>query len=127
MTTLTYGEENMTVNAPAKNLTKGLNKKAGRGAGGRISVRRRGGGHKRSYRIIDFKRDKFGVPGKVASIEYDPNRTANIALIFYADGEKRYILSVSPFTTSSCSTEKARSWFVPPVAALWLPPKRVIM
>ena len=70
MTTLTYGEENMTVNAPAKNLTKGLNKKAGRGAGGRISVRRRGGGHKRSYRIIDFKRDKFGVPGKVASIEY---------------------------------------------------------
>lgn len=98
MTALTYNTENMTVNAPEKSLTKGLNKKAGRGAGGRISVRRRGGGHKRSYRVIDFKRDKYGVPGKVASIEYDPNRSANIALIFYVDGEKRYIIAPKGLT-----------------------------
>lgn len=77
---------------PEKALSSGSGSKAGRGAGGRISVRRRGGGHKRKYRIIDFKRDKFGVPGKVAFVEYDPNRSANIALVHYADGEKRYIL-----------------------------------
>ncbi len=77
---------------PEKSLSGGKASRAGRGAGGRISVRRRGGGHKRKYRVIDFKRNKFGVPGKVAFIEYDPNRSANIALIHYADGEKRYIL-----------------------------------
>ena len=60
---------------------------------GRLTVRRRGGGHKRRYRVIDFKRDKFGIPAKVAAIEYDPNRSAHIALLHYADGEKRYILA----------------------------------
>lgn len=85
--------EEITTKDPEKSLSKGLTFKAGRGAGGRISVRRRGGGHKRKYRVIDFKRDKIGVPGKVVSVEYDPNRTANIALINYADGEKRYILA----------------------------------
>ena len=77
---------------PEKSLSSGKISGAGRGAGGRISVRRRGGGHKRKYRVIDFKRSKHGVPGKVASVEYDPNRSANIALIHYADGEKQYIL-----------------------------------
>ena len=90
-TGLTFDE--ITNTEPEKSLTVGLNKNAGRGAGGRIAVRRRGGGHKRKYRIIDFKRDKTGIPGKVVSIEYDPNRTANIALVVYADGEKRYILA----------------------------------
>jgi len=78
---------------PVKSLTKGKRSTGGRASNGRISVRHHGGGHKRKYRIIDFKRDKFGVPGKVSGIEYDPNRSANIALITYADGEKRYILS----------------------------------
>jgi len=77
---------------PEKSLTEGLTKKSGRSRG-RISVRHKGGGHKRRYRIIDFKRDKIGIPGKVASIEYDPNRSANIALVVYADGEKRYIIA----------------------------------
>ena len=65
----------------------------GRGAGGRISVRHQGGGHKQKYREIDFKRDKHGIPGTVKTIEYDPNRSANIALVFYADGDKRYIIA----------------------------------
>src|SRR5690606_25326194 len=69
------------------------NKKAGRNSQGRITVRHKGGGHKRQYRLIDFKRDKDGIPGRVATIEYDPNRSANIALIHYHDGEKRYILA----------------------------------
>ena len=77
---------------PEKSLSGGKASQAGRGAGGRISVRRRGGGHKRKYRVIDFKRNNFGIPGKVAYIEYDPNRSANIALIHYVDGDKRYIL-----------------------------------
>ena len=85
--------EEITTSISEKSLTKGMTKNGGRGAGGRISVRRRGGGHKRKYREIDFKRDKSGVPGNVASIEYDPNRTSNIALIKYVDGEKRYILA----------------------------------
>ncbi|MDH5680581.1 MAG: 50S ribosomal protein L2 [Spirochaetota bacterium] len=83
----------ITTDKPLKKLTKGLTKSGGRGAGGRISVRHRGGGHKRKYRQIDFKRNKFGVEGKVATIEYDPNRSARIALIYYTDGEKRYILA----------------------------------
>ena len=90
-TTLTF--EEITEKNPEKALTKGMSYKAGRGAGGRISVRRRGGGSKKKYRKIDFRRDKVGVPGVVASIEYDPNRTANIALINYVDGDKRYILA----------------------------------
>lgn len=89
--TLSFDE--LTVTKPEKSLTTHLKNHAGRGQGGRISVRRRGGGVKRAYRIIDFKRDKYGVPGTVASIEYDPNRSANIALIFYKDGEKRYIIA----------------------------------
>lgn len=91
MTASTFQE--ITKTEPEKSLLAPLNAKAGRNNQGRISVRHRGGGHKRKYRIIDFKRNKDGIPGRVAAIEYDPNRTANIALIHYADGEKRYILS----------------------------------
>ena len=78
---------------PEKSLTRGSKTGSGRDSFGRISVRHKGGGHKRRYREIDFKRDKTGIPGKVASIEYDPNRSANIALIHYTDGEKRYIIA----------------------------------
>lgn len=80
-------------NAPERRLTTSKAATGGRSNEGSVSVRFRGGGHKRRYRIIDFRRDKLDVPGKVASIEYDPNRSANIALLHYADGEKRYILS----------------------------------
>ncbi|WP_285905564.1 50S ribosomal protein L2 [Pseudodesulfovibrio pelocollis] len=83
----------ITRTTPEKSLTKGLVKKAGRNNNGRITARRRGGGHKTLYRIIDFKRNKLGIPAKVAEIEYDPNRSARIALLHYADGEKRYILA----------------------------------
>lgn len=86
------GFEEITRSRPEKSLTEGLSKKAGRNHHGRITMRRRGGGHKRRYRKIDFRRDKIGVPGTVREIEYDPNRSARIALIFYADGEKSYIL-----------------------------------
>ena len=82
----------ITRDKPEKSLLLPLKKKAGRSNQGRITVRHRGGGAKRRLRIIDFRRDKFGIPGKVASVEYDPNRTSNIALIHYVDGEKRYIL-----------------------------------
>jgi len=85
--------EEITKTKPEKSLLLPLKKKAGRNAQGKITVRHRGGGAKRRLRIIDFKRDKFGVPGRVAAIEYDPNRSARIALIYYADGEKRYILA----------------------------------
>ena len=84
--------EEITKKKPEKSLLVPLKKKAGRNSQGRITVRHRGGGAKRMLRIIDFKRDKIGVPGRVAAIEYDPNRSARIALIYYADGEKRYIL-----------------------------------
>src|SRR6056297_2302808 len=83
----------ITKTIPEKSLVKSKKKISGRNNQGRITVRHRGGGSKKSLRIIDFKRDKFDVPGKVASIEYDPNRGARIALINYADGEKRYIVS----------------------------------
>ena len=85
--------EEITCTTPEKSLLSVLTSKAGRNVHGRITVRHRGGGVKRKYRIIDFKRNKDGVPAKVATIEYDPNRTANIALLHYADGEKRYILA----------------------------------
>lgn len=85
--------EEITTSTPEKSLTKTLKKKSGRNNQGKITVRHQGGGVKRKYRIIDFKRNKVNVPGSVASIEYDPNRTANIALINYADGEKRYIIA----------------------------------
>ncbi len=84
--------EILTRKGPEKSLTESLSSSGGRNHHGRITTRRRGGGHKRRYRIIDFKRNKFDVPGKVAHIEYDPNRSANIALIHYVDGEKRYII-----------------------------------
>jgi large subunit ribosomal protein L2 len=85
--------EEITRTKPEKSLLRPLRKRAGRNNRGRITVRHRGGGHKRNYRVIDFKRDKFGVPARVASIEYDPNRSARIALLVYADGEKRYIIA----------------------------------
>ncbi len=91
----------VTADRPEKSLTVKLSKNAGRDTFGRISVRRRGGGHKRAYRIIDFKRNKYGVPGTVKTIEYDPNRSANIALVFYADGEKRYIIAPKGLTVGS--------------------------
>jgi len=91
-TSLDYSE--LTKDAkPEKGLTKGKKCGSGRDSFGRISVRHKGGGHKRKYREIDFRRDKIGIPGKVATLEYDPNRSANIALIFYKDGEKRYIIA----------------------------------
>src|SRR5918996_4409113 len=85
--------EEVTTNKPHKALTKGKGKSAGRNAHGRITSRHRGGGAKRRYRQIDFKRQKDGVPAKVAAIEYDPNRSAHIALLHYADGAKSYILA----------------------------------
>src|SRR5215467_8877345 len=86
----------VTRSEPEKSLVRPLISKGGRNGQGRVTVRHQGGGHKRSYRIIDFRRnDKDGVPAKVAHIEYDPNRTARIALLHYADGEKRYILAPS--------------------------------
>ena len=91
MTSLTY--EEITTNQPEKSLLAPLKSKGGRNNNGRITTRHQGGGHKRAYRIIDFKRNKDGIVAKVATIEYDPNRSANIALLNYADGEKRYILA----------------------------------
>jgi len=83
----------VTADTPEKSLLKPLNKSGGRNNKGRMTSRHRGGGHKRMYRVIDYKRNKYGIPAKVASIEYDPNRTARIALLVYADGEKTYILA----------------------------------
>ena len=91
MTVASFDE--ITADKPEKSLTERLMKKGGRNQQGRLTVRHQGGGHKRLYRVIDFKRNKDGIPAKVAGIEYDPNRTANIALLYYADGEKRYILA----------------------------------
>jgi large subunit ribosomal protein L2 len=91
MTVSTFDE--ITTDKPEKSLVVTLVKRAGRNNQGKITVRHQGGGHKRKYRIIDFKRNKDGIPGKVATIEYDPNRSAYIALINYVDGEKRYILA----------------------------------
>jgi len=91
MTVSTF--EEITTDTPEKSLTVTLKKHAGRNVRGKITVRHRGGGTRHKYRIIDFKRNKDGIPGKVATIEYDPNRSANIALIIYADGEKRYIIA----------------------------------
>ncbi len=91
MTTSTF--EEITKKEPERSLLASLKADAGRNNKGRVTVRHRGGGHRRLYRIIDFKRDKDGVPAKVAAIEYDPNRSARIALLHYADGEKRYIIA----------------------------------
>ncbi|RUA15858.1 MAG: 50S ribosomal protein L2 [Clostridia bacterium] len=91
MSGFTFDE--ITRSEPEKSLLRPLKKKSGRNNLGRLTVRHRGGGHKRRYRLIDFKRNKLGIPARVDSIEYDPNRTARIALLVYADGEKRYILA----------------------------------
>jgi large subunit ribosomal protein L2 len=91
MTGSTFDE--ITRTAPERSLLRPLRKRAGRNVYGRITVRHRGGGHKRQYRVIDFKRDKAGVSARIESIEYDPNRSARIALLVYADGEKRYIIA----------------------------------
>jgi len=91
-TTLPTFEE-ITKDKPERSLTVARKSNAGRNSAGRISIRHRGGGHRRKIRIVDFKRDKHGIPAKVAAIEYDPNRSARIALLYYRDGEKRYILA----------------------------------
>jgi large subunit ribosomal protein L2 len=91
MTTSDFAE--ITTNKPEKSLLEPVKRKGGRNNQGKLTVRHQGGGHKRQYRVIDFKRNKDGIPGRVATIEYDPNRSANIALINYVDGEKRYILA----------------------------------
>ena len=91
MTSSDFAE--ITTDQPEKSLLAPLHKKGGRNNQGKLTVRHQGGGHKRQYRVIDFKRDKDGIPGRVATVEYDPNRSANIALINYVDGEKRYILA----------------------------------
>jgi len=96
MTVSTF--EEITCTTPEKSLTVTLKKHSGRNSRGKITVRHRGGGYRPKYRIIDFKRNKDGIPGTVATIEYDPNRTANIALINYADGEKRYIIAPNKLT-----------------------------
>ena len=105
-----FGFEEITTSTPEKSLLAPLKKSGGRNNHGRITVRHRGGGHKRRYRIIDFKRNKFDVPAKVMSIEYDPNRNARISLVRYIDGEKRYIitpegLKVGDTVMSSAQTE----------------------
>ena len=99
MSSLTF--EEITTNKPEKSLVVPLKSKGGRNNNGRITTRHQGGGHKRNYRIIDFKRNKDGIPAKVATIEYDPNRSANIALLHYVDGEKRYILAPKGLTVGT--------------------------
>ncbi|PIC85995.1 MULTISPECIES: 50S ribosomal protein L2 [unclassified Sporosarcina] len=99
MTTSDFAE--ITVSKPEKSLLEPVKRKGGRNNQGRMTVRHQGGGHKRQYRVIDFQRRKDGIPGRVATIEYDPNRSANIALINYADGEKRYILAPKGLTVGS--------------------------
>ena len=99
MTTLL--NEEITSSTPEKSLLAPLNKKGGRNANGRITVRHKGGGEKRKYRIIDFKRNKDNIPATVESIQYDPNRSANIALLKYADGEKRYIIAPKDLTVGA--------------------------
>jgi large subunit ribosomal protein L2 len=91
MTAFTF--EEITADAPHKPLLRPMRKQAGRNFRGKVTVRHQGGGHKRRYRVIDFRRDKHGVPGRISTIEYDPNRSARIALVIYADGDKRYIMA----------------------------------
>ena len=85
--------DTITTSTPEKSLIKGKGKTGGRNSRGKMTIKHVGGGHKRRYRLIDFKREKFGIPAKVVTIEYDPNRTANIALLHYEDGEKRYVIA----------------------------------
>jgi len=102
--TSVVSREDITEQKPLKSLLEPLSKTGGRNSVGRISVRHHGGGHKRQYRIIDFVRDKHGIPARVAAIEYDPNRSARIARLHYADGEKRYILAPAGLTVGSTVT-----------------------
>ena len=97
----TPGFEEITTDKPHKALTEGLSKKAGRNNHGLITMRRRGGGHKRLYRLIDFKRDRLGIPAVVETIEYDPNRSAYIALVKYVDGQRRYIIATDGLKVGS--------------------------
>jgi large subunit ribosomal protein L2 len=96
-TNTAFGE--LTTSSPEKSLVRGLTKRGGRNSAGRITCRHRGGGHKRRYRFIDFKRNKLDIPARVASIEYDPNRSARIALLHYVDGDKRYIVAPQQLKT----------------------------
>ena len=98
-----YTFEEITKSKPERSLLLPLRKQGGRNVHGRVTVRHRGGGHRRRIRIVDFKRDKLNIPAKVAAIEYDPNRTARLALLNYADGEKRYILAPLGVTRWRCS------------------------
>jgi len=102
----TPGFEEITTNTPFKALTEGLSKKAGRNNHGLITMRRRGGGHKRLYRIIDFKRDRLGIPAVVETVEYDPNRSAYIALLKYVDGQRRYIIAPEGVTVGATLVNK---------------------
>jgi large subunit ribosomal protein L2 len=106
---------------PEKSLSGGKASQAGRGAGGRISVRRRGGGHKRKFREIDFKRNKTGVPGKVAFIEYDPNRSANIALIHYNDGKSATFSAPKGFRSARPSSVVRRHRLKSETVCPWMP------
>lgn len=107
MSTLTF--EEITTSTPERSLTVALNKNGGRNNTGRITTRHQGGGHKRQYRIIDFKRNKDDIPATVATIEYDPNRSANIALLNYADGEKRYIIAPKGLTVGQTVVSGAQT------------------
>jgi len=99
--------DEITENKPEKSLLMPLKKSGGRNNGGKMTMRYMGGGHKRMYRIIDFKREKDGIPATVKTIEYDPNRSARIALVIYADGEKRYIVAPAGLSVG----QKNRIWF----------------
>ena len=115
-----YTFEEVTKSTPERSLLVPLRKSGGRNAHGRITVRHRGGGHRRFIRIVDFKRDKQGIPAKVAAIEYDPNRTARLALLFYADGEKRYIVAPLDLkvgdTVMAGAGAEIRSWNSLPIS-----------
>jgi len=105
--------EEITRNRPEKSLIRPLKKTGGRNSYGRMTSRHRGGGHKRQYRVIDFRRNKDGIPARVMTIEYDPNRSANIALLHYADGEKRYILAMSGLKIGDTLISGSRSEIKP--------------
>jgi large subunit ribosomal protein L2 len=111
MTRLDFGE--VTKGRPEKSLTRGIVRSGGRNNEGHQTLRFRGGGHKRLYRTIDFRRDKRGIPARVASIEYDPNRSARIALLVYADGEKRYILAPDGLTVGSTLVAAEKAEIIP--------------
>src|SRR5512136_437244 len=111
MTVSTF--EEITRTTPEKSLLRSLNQRAGRNFRGKITVRQRGGGHKRRSRVIDFKRDKPGVPARVESIEYDPNRSARIALLVYADGEKRYIIAPDGLAVGATLVAAEKAEIVP--------------